>query len=154
MVGTDDAIDPDRTTVLVAEDDGAFRAFLGAQLMKRGYRVILAHHGGELLACAADFALRASPFIDAVVTDSVMPTATGDDALRALRRLGSHVPVIVMSAFLDPDRMRELRAEGANATLAKPFALSELLALLPPPRRSQASTPAPEAWTLAEPGRT
>ena len=120
------------TTVLLAEDDGALRSFLSAQLSKKGYRVLEAHHGGELLACAADFAFAADPWLDVIVTDLRMPQASGADALRALRRLGSHVKVIVMSAFLDEDLRVELLEAGADACLTKPFSIQELVSLLPP----------------------
>jgi len=126
------------TTVLLAEDDGALRSFLGAQLAKKGYRVVEAHHGGELLACAADFALTADPWLDVIVTDLRMPQASGADALRALRRLGSHVKVIVMSAFLDDEMRVELLAAGADSCLTKPFSVQELMSLLPPPDKTLA----------------
>jgi len=129
------------TTVLLAEDDGALRAFLGGRLAKQGYRVLEAHHGGELLACAADFALAADPWLDAIVTDLRMPHASGADALRALRRLGCNVRVIVMSAFLDETMRTELLAAGADACLAKPFSFQELMSILPPPDKRHSGSP-------------
>jgi two-component system, cell cycle sensor histidine kinase and response regulator CckA len=118
-------------SVLLAEDDDDFRTYLAAALSKRGYRVIEARHGGELLACVADFALLSDPWLDVIVTDLRMPQANGATALQALRRLGSHVKIVVMSAFLDDSMRTELMGAGANACLAKPFPVEQLLRLLP-----------------------
>ncbi len=68
--------------------------------------------------------------IDAVLLDLGLPQADGMDLLRAWRRAGWSVPVMVISARSAlPERLAGLD-EGADDYLPKPFAMAELLSRL------------------------
>ena len=107
--------------VLVVEDNRALVANLFAFLEKAGHAVDAAPDGvtGLHLAQAHDY--------DVVVLDWGLPRMDGRDVLERLRRDGSDVPVLMLSARDEqPDKNAGLRA-GADDYLTKPFDLDELL---------------------------
>lgn len=110
--------------VLVVEDDRAVRESLRRSLEFNGYTVSLAADGAEALAGIS----QVNP--DAVVMDVMMPRLDGIETTRALRSVGNHVPILVLTARdAVGDRVEGLDA-GADDYLTKPFALDELLARL------------------------
>ncbi|MGN6250712.1 MAG: response regulator transcription factor [Marmoricola sp.] len=120
-MGSDTEIRP---RVLVVEDDRAVRESLRRSLQFNGYHVELAHDGAEALAGIAQ--LRP----DVIVMDVMMPRLDGIETTRALRSVGNHVPILVLTARdAVGDRVEGLDA-GADDYLTKPFALDELLARL------------------------
>jgi two-component system response regulator MprA len=84
--------DPDRTRVLVADDDPAVRSALDRVLRFNGYEVDLAKDGIEALAALE----KATP--DAVVLDVMMPGLDGVGACRMMRGQGHDVPVLMLTA--------------------------------------------------------
>src|SRR5437016_809180 len=60
-------------TVLVAEDEIAYRELIREVLAAKGYNVLLAEDGGRAIEIANTFAGK----IDVLLTDSVMPSAMG-----------------------------------------------------------------------------
>ncbi len=110
--------------VLVVDDDRAVRESLRRSLEFNGYTVSLASDGAEALAGISAI----NP--DAVVMDVMMPRLDGIETTRALRSVGNHVPILVLTARdAVGDRVEGLDA-GADDYLTKPFALDELLARL------------------------
>ncbi len=110
--------------VLVVDDDRAVRESLRRSLEFNGYKVSLAADGAEALAGISG----TNP--DAVVMDVMMPRLDGIETTRALRSVGNHVPILVLTARdAVGDRVEGLDA-GADDYLTKPFALDELLARL------------------------
>ena len=74
--------------------------------------------------------------LDLVLLDLGLPAGDGEDILRRVRRRGSTVPVIVLTARAEvADRVRGLDA-GANDYVTKPFAFEELLARMRAVRRA------------------
>ncbi len=110
--------------VLVVDDEPAVRDSLERALALEGYGVALAENGVAALAAVE----AESP--DAVVLDVLMPQLDGLEVCRTLRRRGSSVPVLMLTAREGvSDRVAGLDA-GADDYLVKPFALEELLARL------------------------
>ena len=110
--------------VLVVDDDRAVRESLRRSLEFNGYAVSLAADGAEALAGIS----ATNP--DAIVMDVMMPRLDGIETTRALRSVGNHVPILVLTARdAVGDRVEGLDA-GADDYLTKPFALDELLARL------------------------
>jgi two-component system copper resistance phosphate regulon response regulator CusR len=108
--------------VLVAEDDVGLRSVLERGLRENGY-VVDAVADGE-------WALRFLRTYDyeVAVLDWRMPVVSGIDVVRTLRRQGSHLPVLMLTARDAPsDRVAGLD-EGADDYLVKPFDFTELLA--------------------------
>ena len=110
--------------ILVAEDDKALGAVLERGLRETGYVVDLVPDGET----AATY-LRLYQYAAAVI-DWRMPKLSGLDLVARLRRSGSVVPVLMLTARDTPsDRIAGLDA-GADDYLIKPFDFGELLARL------------------------
>ena len=110
--------------ILVAEDDAALGAVLERGLRETGYVVDLVPDGET----AATY-LRLYQYAAAVI-DWRMPELSGLDLVARLRRAGSVVPVLMLTARDTPsDRIAGLDA-GADDYLIKPFDFGELLARL------------------------
>ena len=112
-------------TILVVDDEAAVRDALRRALRLEGYEVELAADGAEALRRLED---GAQP--DVLLLDVLMPGVDGLEVCRRLRRAGSRLPVLMLTARAEvSDRVSGLDA-GADDYLAKPFALQELLARL------------------------
>jgi two-component system, OmpR family, response regulator MprA len=112
--------------ILVVDDDAAVREALRRALQLEGYEVELAGDGAEAL----DRLKLNSVEPDALVLDVSMPRLDGLEVCRRLRRGGSGVPVLMLTARDEvADRVAGLDA-GADDYVVKPFALEELLARL------------------------
>jgi two-component system response regulator MprA len=99
------------------------RDALRRALELQGYQVDLAEDGEDALA-----RLEANGQPDAIVLDILMPGVDGLEVCRRIRRSGSAVPVLMLTARdAVGDRVEGLDA-GADDYLVKPFALEELLA--------------------------
>ena len=110
-------------TIMVVDDEAAVRDALRRALELEGYDVELAADGAEALERLVD---GAQP--DALLLDVLMPGVDGLEVCRRLRRSGSRLPVLMLTARAEvSDRVSGLDA-GADDYLAKPFALQELLA--------------------------
>jgi two-component system, OmpR family, response regulator MprA len=109
--------------ILVVDDERAVRDSLRRALELEGYEIELAENGREALD-----RLASGTEPDAVVLDVLMPGIDGLEVCRTLRRNGSRVPVLMLTARTQvEDRVEGLDA-GADDYLTKPFALEELLA--------------------------
>jgi two-component system response regulator MprA len=110
--------------VFVVDDDAAVRESLGRALRLEGYEVELAGDGAEALErLEAD-----GVGVDLIVLDVLMPNVDGLEVCRRLRRGGSRLPVLMLTARDEvADRVAGLDA-GADDYVVKPFALAELLA--------------------------
>ncbi len=108
------------------DDDAAVREALRRALQLEGYEVELAGDGAEAL----DRLKLDSVEPDALVLDVSMPRLDGLEVCRRLRRGGSRIPVLMLTARDEvADRVAGLDA-GADDYVVKPFALEELLARL------------------------
>jgi DNA-binding response OmpR family regulator len=118
--------------VLVIEDDARIVSFLDKGLTAEGNSVTCATTATEAEAALDTY----GDAVDLVLLDLGLPQGDGEDILRRLRRRGSTVPVIVLTARAEvADRVRGLDA-GANDYLTKPFAFEELLARMRAVRRT------------------
>ena len=109
--------------ILVVDDERAVRESLRRALELEGYEIELADDG-----VAALDALESSGEPDAMILDVLMPGLDGLEVARRLRRGGSTLPILMLTARVEvEDRVAGLDA-GADDYVTKPFALDELLA--------------------------
>jgi two-component system, OmpR family, response regulator MprA len=109
--------------ILIVDDERAVRESLRRALELEGYEIELAEDGAEALE-----RLDSEPEPDAMVLDVLMPRVDGLEVSRTLRRNGSRLPILMLTARTQvEDRVEGLDA-GADDYLTKPFALEELLA--------------------------
>ncbi|MGH3036006.1 MAG: response regulator transcription factor [Gaiellaceae bacterium] len=111
--------------ILVVDDERAVRESLRRALELEGYDVELAADGQEALD-----RLEAGPEPDAVVLDVLMPVLDGLEVCTRLRRAGSRLPVLMLTARAEVENRVEGLDAGADDYVTKPFALEELLARL------------------------
>jgi two-component system OmpR family response regulator/two-component system response regulator QseB len=110
--------------ILLAEDDPLLGDGLRAGLRQLGFQVDWVRDGA-----VAERELLAQPY-DAAVLDLGLPLKQGMDVLAGLRRAGSSLPVLVLTARdAIPDRIRGLD-HGADDYVVKPVDLQELGARL------------------------
>lgn len=108
--------------ILIAEDERDMNRLITKTLEKEGYGVDSCHNGEE----AIDYLSGAE--YDAAVLDIMMPVKNGYEVLRWLRRSGSDLPVLFLTARDSiSDRVTGLDL-GADDYLVKPFDFDELLA--------------------------
>lgn len=108
--------------VLVVEDDLSILTGLSMSLRYEGFEVLQAQDGKTGLQKALDEAP------DVMVLDIMMPQLNGYEVIEELRKRGSTLPVIVLSARgMERDKVTGLDL-GADDYLVKPFGLQELLA--------------------------
>jgi two-component system, OmpR family, response regulator MprA len=109
--------------ILVVDDERAVRESLRRALELEGYEIELAADGREALE-----RLEAESHPDVLVLDVLMPGVDGLEVCRRLRRAGSRLPVLMLTARdAVENRVAGLDA-GADDYVTKPFALEELLA--------------------------
>jgi two-component system response regulator MprA len=109
--------------ILVVDDERAVRESLRRALELEGYEIELAEDGAKALE-----RLGSDPEPDAMVLDVLMPGVDGLEVSRTVRRNGSRLPILMLTARTQvEDRVEGLDA-GADDYLTKPFALEELLA--------------------------
>src|SRR3954454_12158703 len=114
-----------RMKILVVDDERAVRDSLRRALELDGYEVELAADGREALY-RFDTTDDVQP--DAVILDVLMPGMDGLEVCRRLRKNGSSVPVLMLTARDEVEsRVAGLDA-GADDYVTKPFALEEILA--------------------------
>lgn len=110
--------------ILIAEDDRAVRDVLARGLRDHGYVVDAVADGEEALRY-----IRVTEYAAAVI-DWRMPVLSGLDLVRELRRRGSRLPVLMLTARdTFADRVAGLD-QGADDYLVKPFDFDELVARL------------------------
>jgi signal transduction histidine kinase len=112
-----------RPVVLVADDDGDMRDYLG-RMLSAEYTVMLAGSGAEAL----DLARRHHPSL--VITDTMMPELDGFTLISELRRepRTGEIPVIILSARADSESTVHAMGLGADDYVVKPFGARELRA--------------------------
>ena len=108
--------------VLVAEDHAPLARSIANGLREEGFAVDLTGDGEEALQWS-----RLNPY-DCIVLDIMLPSRDGWSVLQHMRRNGSSVPVLMLTARdAVEDRVKGLNL-GADDYLVKPFAWDELLA--------------------------
>ena len=110
--------------VLLVEDEPSAAQMLSKGLREESYAVDIARDGKQALYQAAitDY--------DALVLDVMLPGIDGFEVCRELRRGGSQVPVLMLTARDAIESRIEGLDSGADDYLIKPFDFGELLARL------------------------
>jgi DNA-binding response OmpR family regulator len=110
-------------TLLVVEDERAFRDLLHEGLQSRGYQVLVASNGVEALQVAE----RHSGPIRVLITDVIMPQMSGPELAKSLRKVRRNTDVLYMSGYTD-DRVGDISSSGGELTLIqKPFYIDDLV---------------------------
>ena len=113
---------PQRSHVLIIEDDGKLATALASGIEAEGYRVSSASSAEE------GFFLLHSDLPDLLLLDVTLPQRDGLDLLRQIRRDRIDVRVLMLTSHNTVDDRVEGLRTGADDYLGKPFSFPELLA--------------------------
>jgi DNA-binding response OmpR family regulator len=128
---------PERTKILVVEDEPAIRRGIVDALTFAGYEVEEAADGDEGLERAL------APGLDLMLLDLMLPRRDGWEVLEEARKARARLPVIILTAKgAEDDRVRGLKG-GADDYVVKPFSAKELLARVEAVLRRSAERPHP-----------
>jgi DNA-binding NtrC family response regulator len=108
------------TSLLIVDDDEAFRVALGGELERQGFAVSLAGSGEEALARLAEH------LPDVALLDLQMPGLGGIETLKVIREQHSAIDVIVLTGHGSIDTAIESIRMGAFDYVPKPCPLDEL----------------------------
>lgn len=111
-------------TILLVEDEEGLRSLNARGLRSRGYTVIEASNGIEALEVFDEN----DGAVDLVVSDVVMPEMDGPTLLRAMRERNPELKIIFVSGYAEDAFAKSLEENEKFDFLAKPFALSALVA--------------------------
>jgi two-component system Ni(II)/redox-responsive regulator NrsR len=125
--------------VLLAEDEAELAGAIQSVLSSRAYVVDHVADGQAawvyLQSDLAEYAL--------AIVDWMLPGLSGLELCRQLRRSGSNLPVLMLTALTRTEHRVQGLDAGADDYLGKPFAMEELLARIRALQRRQPSYQAP-----------
>ncbi len=108
--------------IAVVEDEELIRVMIRFNLEKQGYTV-------ECFADAPEFLSGFRPGkYDAVLLDIMLPSLSGRELVRHLRKSGDSVPVLMVTAVSEVASVVDSLELGADDYITKPFNMEELLA--------------------------
>ncbi len=108
--------------ILIVDDDETLTEFHEAILTFAGYDTENAANGEDALV------MLATGRFDLVVTDRTMPRLDGCGLIRALRKAGSRIPVMMISACVGIDELPDDVCREIAVALPKPAPISGVLA--------------------------
>lgn len=106
--------------ILVAEDEPIMQKTIALRLKKDGHEVVTTDNGREALSLIAEQAP------DLIITDIMMPYASGLEIVSTVKQQAKKIPVIVLSAMGQENVVLEAFNLGADDFIAKPFSPNEL----------------------------
>lgn len=107
--------------ILIAEDDELILKTVEHKLLKEGYEVLISRNGKEAINLIEETE------VDLIITDIMMPFASGIEMLSALKNLKKQIPVIMLSSMGQEDVILEAFQMGAADFMVKPFSPNELI---------------------------
>lgn len=110
--------------ILVVDDMGSIRQVICALLKESGYDTVDAGSGASALQ------LLDSGKFDLVLSDWNMPGMTGSELVAAIRQRHGAIPIVMVTAEADRQKVLELQSLGINAYLIKPFKQQALLTVV------------------------
>jgi len=107
--------------ICVIEDEQVIAGAVAARLRAEGFAVEVAHDGPSGVALCD----RVRP--DLVVLDVMLPRASGFEVCREIRKSGSEVPILMLTARgQESDKVQGLKL-GADDYVTKPFSVAQLV---------------------------
>ena len=104
--------------ILVVDDETPILELIKYNLQKEGFSVITAENGSKAL----EYARLDNP--DLILLDLMLPGLSGENLITKIKS----IPIIVLSAKINPEDKINCLLNGANDYITKPFNTDELLA--------------------------
>ena len=112
---------PQFPSLLITDDDRAFRETLLSVIEPLGVRTLQAENGLEALEIVR------RETVHLVLLDMHMPRLTGLETLRMVKQFKSVLPCILMSARLDEINIEQAKLARAFSVLAKPLTRRQII---------------------------
>jgi two-component system OmpR family response regulator len=115
---------PERSRILVADDEPSIREILSVQLVRLGYEVVAAADGVEAVS------VYETEHPDLVLLDVMMPRLDGLSACQKIRafekKTGRRVPVLFLTARDSTHDKTSAALSGGDEFISKPISLEDL----------------------------
>jgi two-component system chemotaxis response regulator CheY len=109
-------------TILIADDDAHIVRVLSMWLGRHGHEVVTARNGEAALETLDGTS------VDLIISDMNMPVLDGVGLAKAVRgKVGATIPIIVLTARCDQERLSEQLAVYGIRVYPKPFLPSQLV---------------------------
>ena len=109
-------------TILIADDDAHIVRVLSMWLGRHGHEVVTARNGEAALETLDGTS------VDLIISDMNMPVLDGVGLAKAVRgKVGAAIPIIVLTARCDQERLSEQLAVYGVRVYPKPFLPSQLV---------------------------
>jgi signal transduction histidine kinase/DNA-binding response OmpR family regulator len=110
--------------ILLAEDVLTNQKLATSLLKKRGHSVVVANNGKEAVE------IFGGEKFDIILMDIQMPVMDGIEATKLIRKSGSEIPVIAMTAHAMKGDREKFLSEGMNDYIAKPLKIKEVFEVI------------------------
>jgi len=110
-----------KITILLAEDEKKLALAMKTAIGEYFHKFIVTHNGEEALEAYQKY----MPNI--IITDILMPKLTGLELMKELRKVNSDIPIIILSAHSDSDKLLNAIDLGVTKYFIKPVDPDELL---------------------------
>ncbi|MEI5983484.1 MULTISPECIES: response regulator transcription factor [Sphingobacterium] len=107
--------------VLLAEDDELILRTLEHKLTKEGFDVVLTRNGLDAISIIRQGG------IDLIISDIMMPFASGIEILAEVKMMAEPIPIIMLSSMAQEEIVLEAFDLGASDYIIKPFSPNELI---------------------------
>lgn len=116
----------DSAKILIVDDNELNRDLLVSRMQKAGHQTTCAENGSQALE------ILEKEHCDLVLLDIMMPVMDGEETLQQIRANNKwkNLPIIMISAINDPDRIDKCIENGADDFITKPFKAALLNASL------------------------
>jgi len=118
------AVKPGFETILLVEDDSAVRELVRSMLAAQGYLVLAPQHPLEAEAICGEHSGR----IHLLLTDLILPGASGKEIAKKVCSLRPEIKVLFMSGYTDDSLVHRYGFDASSAFLPKPFSAATLSA--------------------------
>lgn len=112
---------PEKSKILVVDDEDALRTVLSGELASEGYHVQTAGDGDDAITN-----LQKETF-DLVLLDIKMPRLNGFEVLKFVKEKYPKTKVVMLTGFADLKNAIESKKLGAEDFVSKPYDLVDLL---------------------------
>lgn len=112
---------PEKTTILIVDDDTNMRRSMARVLKWKGYEVSIADSGAEGIEL-----VKARPF-DLIFMDIKMPLVNGVETFQKIREIRPDAVVMMMTAYAVEELIQKALQEGAYGIIHKPLDIDKMI---------------------------
>lgn len=111
--------------ILVVDDEQDVREVIRLHLEQEGYNILEAENGEEAIKTLRSEDNMVN--VGAILCDIRMPKVDGVECIDFLKKQAPGIPVVVITAFPDPEMAADLMKKGVKDYLVKPVSKEKLI---------------------------